>query len=76
VRGERRVAIAPAGGKPAATLPRCRSGRTSVTSRSSRTREYSFVDGTSFSLMRALGIGAAFAFDGDFSAAGFVELRP
>lgn len=39
-------------------------------------REYSFVDATSFSLMRRLGIGEAFAFDGDFAAAGFVELRP
>lgn len=39
-------------------------------------REYSFVDATSFALMRRLGIRAAFAFDGDFVAAGFVELRP
>ncbi|MPZ23228.1 MAG: PIN domain-containing protein [Dehalococcoidia bacterium] len=39
-------------------------------------REYSFVDATSFQLMRRLGISDAFAFDGDFSAAGFVELRP
>lgn len=39
-------------------------------------REYSFVDATSFALMRRLGIGEAFAFDGDFAAAGFVELRP
>jgi predicted nucleic acid-binding protein len=38
-------------------------------------REYSFVDATSFVLMRALRIGKALAFDGDFSAAGFVELR-
>jgi predicted nucleic acid-binding protein len=38
-------------------------------------REYSFVDATSFALMRARGIREAFAFDGDFSAAGFVELR-
>jgi predicted nucleic acid-binding protein len=39
-------------------------------------REYSFVDATSFSVMRSLGITAALAFDGDFAAAGFVELRP
>ena len=39
-------------------------------------REYSFVDATSFVLMRRLGITGALAFDGDFTAAGFVELRP
>jgi uncharacterized protein len=39
-------------------------------------RSYSFVDATSFALMRRLGIRDAFAFDGDFAAAGFVELRP
>jgi predicted nucleic acid-binding protein len=39
-------------------------------------RPYSFVDATSFALMRRLGIGEALAFDGDFAAAGFVELRP
>jgi uncharacterized protein len=38
-------------------------------------REYSFVDATSFALMRTLQIREALAFDGDFSAAGFVELR-
>jgi predicted nucleic acid-binding protein len=38
-------------------------------------REYSFVDATSFALMRSMRIDAAFAFDGDFTAAGFVELR-
>ncbi|ORB90263.1 PIN domain-containing protein [Mycobacterium persicum] len=39
-------------------------------------REYSFVDATSFALMRRKGIRNAYAFDDDFSAAGFVELRP
>lgn len=39
-------------------------------------REYSFVDATSFALMRALRISEALAFDRDFTAAGFVELRP
>jgi predicted nucleic acid-binding protein len=38
-------------------------------------REYSFVDATSFALMRAMRLQDAFAFDGDFSAAGFNELR-
>ena len=38
-------------------------------------RQYSFVDATSFVLMRKLGIREALAFDGDFAAAGFVELR-
>ncbi len=38
-------------------------------------REYSFVDATSFALMRSLRIREALAFDGDFSAVGFVELR-
>jgi predicted nucleic acid-binding protein len=38
-------------------------------------REYSFVDATSFAVMGALRIHDAFAFDGDFSAAGFTELR-
>ena len=38
-------------------------------------REYSFVDVTSFLLMRELRIHDALAFDGDFSAAGFRELR-
>ena len=39
-------------------------------------RPYSFVDATSFALMRKLRIKEALAFDGDFTAAGFVELRP
>ena len=38
-------------------------------------RGYSFVDATSFALMRSLRIKEALAFDGDFEAAGFVELR-
>ena len=38
-------------------------------------REYSFVDATSFVLMKALRIRDALALDGDFSAAGFQELR-
>jgi predicted nucleic acid-binding protein len=38
-------------------------------------REYSFVDATSFAYMRARGIEEALAFDGDFAAAGFTELR-
>ena len=39
-------------------------------------RPYSFVDATSFILMQAMRIREVLAFDGDFSAAGFVELRP
>lgn len=39
-------------------------------------REYSYVDATSFITMRANRITQALAFDGDFTAAGFVELRP
>jgi uncharacterized protein len=38
-------------------------------------REYSFVDATSFAVMRGRRIREALAFDGDFAAAGFVELR-
>jgi predicted nucleic acid-binding protein len=37
-------------------------------------REYSFVDATSFAVMHSLRIREALAFDGDFAAAGFVEL--
>jgi len=39
-------------------------------------REYSHVDATSFAVMREQRIRSALAFDGDFSAAGFTELRP
>jgi uncharacterized protein len=39
-------------------------------------RTYSFVDATSFVVMRSRRIGEALAFDGDFVAAGFRELRP
>jgi len=39
-------------------------------------RAYSFVDATSFVFMEANGITEALAFDGDFAAAGFTELRP
>jgi predicted nucleic acid-binding protein len=38
-------------------------------------REYSFVDATSFQLMRSLKVRDALAFDGDFAAAGFRELQ-
>lgn len=38
-------------------------------------RPYSFVDATSFAAMRRRRIREALAFDGDFSAAGFVEVR-
>jgi predicted nucleic acid-binding protein len=38
-------------------------------------RDYSFVDATSFEVMRRERISEALAFDGDFSAAGFIEMR-
>jgi len=38
-------------------------------------REYSFVDATTFAVMRTRRIRRALAFDGDFSAAGFVQVR-
>ena len=44
--------------------------------RSRPEREYSFVDATSFAVMRKRRIREALAFDGDFNAAGFVEVRP
>jgi predicted nucleic acid-binding protein len=43
--------------------------------RSHDEREYSFVDATSFAVMRATGIDRALAYDGDFTAAGSMELR-
>ncbi|MGL6280707.1 MAG: type II toxin-antitoxin system VapC family toxin [Gaiella sp.] len=39
-------------------------------------RPYSFVDATSFALMRKLHLVDALAFGGDFAAAGFNELAP
>lgn len=39
-------------------------------------RPYSFVEASSFALMRRQGIHDALAFDGDFASAGFTELRP
>lgn len=39
-------------------------------------RAYSYVDAASFVTMRANRITHALAFDGNFQAAGFVELRP
>jgi predicted nucleic acid-binding protein len=38
-------------------------------------RAYSFVDATSFVVMRRERLAEALAFDGDFSAAGFIEVR-
>jgi len=39
-------------------------------------RTYSFVDATSFQVMRDRRLREALAFDQDFSSAGFIELRP
>lgn len=39
-------------------------------------RPYSYVDAVSFEIMRRERISEALAFDGDFTAAGFVEVRP
>jgi len=39
-------------------------------------REYSFVDATSFRVMRDRRLREALAFDQDFAAAGFIEVRP
>lgn len=39
-------------------------------------RVHSFVDATSFAIMRRERLTEVLAFDGDFSAAGFVEVRP
>lgn len=51
-------------------------GRALTWLRSHDEREFSFVDATSFALMRSLKVRRALAFDGDFAAAGFTELRP
>ena len=39
-------------------------------------RAYSYVDATSFEIMRRERITEALAFDQDFTAAGFIEVRP
>ena len=39
-------------------------------------RVYSYVDATSFETMRQKRLTEALAFDGDFAAAGFIEVRP
>lgn len=39
-------------------------------------RVYSFVDATSFAVMRRRRLSDALCFDGDFTAAGFTEVRP
>lgn len=38
-------------------------------------REYSFVDATSFAVMRRRRLREALAFDNDFASAGFIEIR-
>lgn len=38
-------------------------------------RAYSFVDATSFALMRSLGVERALTFDSDFAIAGFATLQ-
>lgn len=38
-------------------------------------REFSFIDATSFAVMRRRSVHDALAFDGDFAAASFIELR-
>lgn len=43
--------------------------------RSRGEREYSWVDATSFALMRRDGLTDVLAFDDDFASAGFTELR-
>ena len=39
-------------------------------------RGYSFVDATSFEVMKTLRLSEALAFDNDFAAAGFIEFQP
>jgi predicted nucleic acid-binding protein len=39
-------------------------------------RAYSFVDATSFQVMRDRRLREALAFDHDFTAAGFIEVQP
>lgn len=39
-------------------------------------RSYSYVDATSFEIMRRERIVEALAFDADFTSAGFIEVRP
>lgn len=39
-------------------------------------REFSFVDAVSFAVMRNQHLNEALAFDGDFTSAGFIEIRP